>query len=495
MKQILALIRQNPFFSAVSVIGTAVSITFVMVIYMVYDIQTADLAPESRRSSMVYSSYGYSYRKSDHSNSNTGMSYRAVNAIFAELPGAELVTYLGPTYLRYCGDSPVRGMRRTVRQVDLNYWRVYDIPLVAGRLFSTEEFDACRDVVVIGEQLAREAFGSAEAAIGKNYFVNFRPKRIVGVTKDVSSLFTFAYGELWMPYSTRDSGLGSEGLRGDFEAVALVKPGVGREELKRQIEQSLARFNEILVEYELELPDLSTYTERQFFRNDTMSPAVTCIILGLILLIVPAINVSGLISSQMSRRMAELAVRKAYGASRSTLIEQSLARFNEILVEYELELPDLSTYTERQFFRNDTMSPAVTCIILGLILLIVPAINVSGLISSQMSRRMAELAVRKAYGASRSTLMVQLLRENLALAFAGALLGFLFSCIFLWLGKDWMLGDGAPGTNFDVSVWLFLRPAVFVAVLVVCLLFNLLSVFIPAWHATRRPIAEVLGGE
>mgnify|MGYP006970641967 FL=1 len=59
------------------------------------------------------------------------------------------------------------------------------------------------------------------------------------------------------------------------------------------------------------------------------------------------------------------------------------------------------------------MSPAVTCIILGLILLIVPAINVSGLISSQMSRRMAELAVRKAYGASRSTLMVQLLRENL----------------------------------------------------------------------------------
>ena len=213
-----------------------------------------------------------------------------------------------------------------------------------------------------------------------------------------------------MPYSTRDSGLGSEGLRGDFEAVALVKPGVGREELKRQI-------------------------------------------------------------------------------------EQSLARFNEILVEYELELPDLSTYTERQFFRNDTMSPAVTCIILGLILLIVPAINVSGLISSQMSRRMAELAVRKAYGASRSTLMVQLLRENLALAFAGALLGFLFSCIFLWLGKDWMLGDGAPGTNFDVSVWLFLRPAVFVAVLVVCLLFNLLSVFIPAWHANRRPIAEVLGGE
>ena len=108
---------------------------------------------------------------------------------------------------------------------------------------------------------------------------------------------------------------------------------------------------------------------------------------------------------------------------------------------------------------------------------------------------MSELAVRKSYGASRAVLMTQLLRENLVLAFVGTLLGFAFSCLFLWVGKDWMLGDGAPGANFDVSIWLFLRPTVFLAVLAVCLLFNLLSVFIPAWQATRRPIAEVLGGE
>ena len=136
-----------------------------------------------------------------------------------------------------------------------------------------------------------------------------------------------------------------------------------------------------------------------------------------------------------------------------------------------------------------------TCIILGLILLIVPAINVSGLISSQMSRRLSELAVRKAYGASRLTLMTQLLIENLLMAFIGALLGFLLSCLLLWLGKDWMLAGGYTDANFEVSIWLFLRPTVFLTVLGVCLLFNLLSVFIPAWNATRRPIAEVISGE
>ena len=93
MKQILTLIRQNPFFSVVSIIGTAVSIAFVMVVYMVYDIQTANIRPEIHRDRTVYSSYGYYYRRADHSDSNTGMSYRAAHAVFDGLPGAETVAY------------------------------------------------------------------------------------------------------------------------------------------------------------------------------------------------------------------------------------------------------------------------------------------------------------------------------------------------------------------------------------------------------------------
>ena len=326
IRQAFSLLRQNPFFSTVSIIGTAVSIAFVMVVYMVYDIQTANIRPESHRDRMVYSSYGYSYRKADHSNANTGMSYQAACRIFADLPGAELVTYMSYTTMEYCGVSPEKGQRCQNRRVDLNFWRLYDIRFVAGRPFDQQEFDACADVVVIAERLAREAFGSAEEALGKNYFVDFYPKRVVGVTEDVSSLFAFAYGEVWLPYYTQDPAWGSEGLRGGFEAMVLCEPGVSPAEMKLQIENSLDRLNASLTEYELTLPDLSTYTERQFFRDDFLNPMVTCIMLGLILLIVPAINVSGLISSQMSRRLSELAVRKAYGASRSTLVWQCFLR-------------------------------------------------------------------------------------------------------------------------------------------------------------------------
>ena len=203
IRQSFTLLRQNPFFSVVSIIGTAVSIAFAMVVYMVYDIQTANIRPESHRDRMVYSSYGYSYRKADHSNANTGMSYQAASRVFGDLPGAELVTYTSYVFMEYCGASPEKGNRYQKRHVDLNFWRLYDIRFVAGRPFDQQEFDACSDVVVIAERLAREAFGSAEEAIGKSYFVGFRPKRVVGVTEDVSSLFTFAYGEVWVPYYTK----------------------------------------------------------------------------------------------------------------------------------------------------------------------------------------------------------------------------------------------------------------------------------------------------
>ena len=55
MKQLLLqafnLIRQNPFYATISIIGTAVTIAFVMVVVMIYDFRTMDMAPESDRRS------------------------------------------------------------------------------------------------------------------------------------------------------------------------------------------------------------------------------------------------------------------------------------------------------------------------------------------------------------------------------------------------------------------------------------------------------------
>ena len=53
--------------------------------------------------------------------------------------------------------------------------------------------------------------------------------------------------------------------------------------------------------------------------------------------------------------------------------------------------------------------------IVVIILLLVPAVNLSGMTLSRMRRRMAEIGVRKAFGATGGELMRQVFFENLVL--------------------------------------------------------------------------------
>lgn len=58
-----------------------------------------------------------------------------------------------------------------------------------------------------------------------------------------------------------------------------------------------------------------------------------------------------------------------------------------------------------------------------LAVLIIPSLNLSGMISSRMNSRLPELGIRKAYGASNRQLLFQVMNENLLLTAAGSLIG------------------------------------------------------------------------
>lgn len=89
LSQALNLMRQNPFHTVISIVGTAVTIAFVMVVVMIYDFRTADMAPESDRTHMMYTGSGKTFRKLDHTNSNSGMGRKSFESLFLDLPGVK----------------------------------------------------------------------------------------------------------------------------------------------------------------------------------------------------------------------------------------------------------------------------------------------------------------------------------------------------------------------------------------------------------------------
>ena len=128
------------------------------------------------------------------------------------------------------------------------------------------------------------------------------------------------------------------------------------------------------------------------------------------------------------------------------------------------------------------------------ILLLVPAINLSSMTLSRMRRRMAEIGVRKAFGATGGELIRQIFFENLLLTlFAGVLgLALSYAATFLLNG---FLSTTAPmptSAGNALTPGMLLSPWAFLAAFGFCLLMNILSAGIPAWRASRMNITDAI---
>jgi putative ABC transport system permease protein len=126
-----------------------------------------------------------------------------------------------------------------------------------------------------------------------------------------------------------------------------------------------------------------------------------------------------------------------------------------------------------------------------LIILLVPAINLSGLTLTRMRRRLADLGLMRAFGATQGQMVRQVLTENLILTLIGGLLGLVFSYLAIGLCSSWLMqvhyGYDVATMNLSMFSW-----KIFGIALLLCLVLNLLSAYIPARRVAHTPIVESL---
>ncbi len=133
-----------------------------------------------------------------------------------------------------------------------------------------------------------------------------------------------------------------------------------------------------------------------------------------------------------------------------------------------------------------------------MVLLLVPALNLSGLIASRMEARLPEMGVRKTFGAWRTTLLGMVMWENLLLTLLGGILGLLLAWMALYLWRGWVFNilDSyamqLSAADVTVSGEMLFAPLVFACTLLLCIVLNVLSAFIPAWWSLRHPIVQSL---
>lgn len=417
-RQSFVLLLQNKLLSVIAILGTALAIAMIMCIVLIYQARTANYEPETRRDRVLSIKLSLARKIGDDGWNNGGMlSLRVIKDCFYPLRSAEAVSaVIAPQTRLASTPGGTSEIKCNVSHTDDAFWRIFEFRFLSGKPYGAE-FTSGEKKVVVSRTLARNIFGTDDV-VGRTLSLSFVDYVVCGVVADVSVLAENAYADAWVPYTTSESYESdySDGLLGSFSCYMLAPDVTQLDAVRSEAQRNVDRMNAAQKEFKLML----------FGGPDTPLMAIA-----------------------RSNPFEEPAVKQL----------------------------------------------VVTYIVVIVILLLVPAINLSGITLSRMRRRMEEIGVRRSFGASRGELLRQVLAENFVITLIGGVVGLLFSYIaILWL-RDWLLNtsmSGYYGVDTAVSAGMILSPVVFGAALLFCLLMNLLSAGIPAWRVSRTNIVNAL---
>ena len=258
--------------------------------------------------------------------------------------------------------------------------------------------------------------------MGKEFLLAHAPYRVCGVVKDVSTLAETAYAQVWIPYTSTDqvNNTWENGVMGDMSCTILAHDRSDFPAIREEAGRRLDEFNKVIGE--------NGY--RIINRN------------------------------------------RPYDQEKNALTAGANVE------------PDVTAARRTRF-------------IIFLILLIVPAINLSSMTQSRLRRRVAEIGVRRAFGCTRMELLGQILGENFIVTLLAGVLGLIISLLFAFLlgdtlfVQDWTTALNPPVVDASILI----HASTFGWALLFCFVLNLLSTGIPAWRASRMNIVEAINGK
>lgn len=421
--QAWAQMRQQPVMSIITIAGTALAIFLIMLVVMLQQMKVAPFSPESNRDRFLHvHSMSITTPAWGGGDSNGPMSVQTAKDCFQSLQTPEAVTiYVGFPFPRPAALPGHPSVSADVRETDDVFFRVFDFRFIAGKPYDKATFDAGIPVAVITESIARSVFGRTDVA-GQEFLLSHVLYKVCGVVRDVSTLATAAYGQIWIPYTTGNMYTNNwcEDLMGEMSCTILAKDRSDFPAIRSEVNRRALIVNSRLKSQGWKL----IYRNRPYDQEKQ------------------AINFAANIE------------------------------------------PDLAADRRERF-------------VIYLILLLVPAINLSSMTQSRLRRRVSEIGVRRAFGSTRSEIIGQLFAENMMVTLVAGALGFLLSVAAAFLCTHLIFAQDASATLHtpQVDASILIHFSTFLWALLFCFLLNLLSTCIPAWRASKVNIVQAINGK
>lgn len=414
--QILYDLRHQPVISGVTLIGTALTIFLIMIVVMIQQIPVLPFAPESNRPRLLLGCNMHLESLNDNGVRCAGLSFNAAKKLYENLKGVESVSY----FQQYAQKEDIKGPTGKLflangRKTDADFFKIFDHTLLKGRFYTPEEADAMENVAVVAETTAYKLFGDIDP-IGQTFQYGFKPYRVVGVIKDNSPLATLGSGDVFIPTSQNDGDMSFEEYRGNTSVALLAEPGVDFGSIRNQVKARYAALST-----ELEESGWKAIYHESPYDIETVSFAL--------------------------------------GGINTT--------------------PDMESVRKSRF-------------LIFMLLLLVPAINLSSMLHSRMRRRISEIGVRRAFGCTRSRIILDIISENFLITLAGGILG-LFLGIIVGINYSALYDTGRNiGEGGTPALSMMFNWTILLTALAVCFVLNIISAAVPAWQASRVNVVDAI---
>ncbi|SFH04840.1 ABC transporter permease [Pontibacter chinhatensis] len=399
------VLLRRKFFTFISLFGISFTLMVLVVATSLFDHTFGPQMPERETDKLLFVNMMREEIQEGHSRSGP-LSYHFLDRHVRTLQTPEKVS-INSMFFQVNSYINNRKLALDIKYTDQEFWDILDFNFVEGAAFGQQDVKSANRVAVINENTRKSYFGDAQA-LGQYIEVDQVKYKVVGVVEDVPVLRLHSYADVWVPISLKSQDFNKPGLHGTYFATIKAAKASDIPQIKKE-------YDTMMAEVERQRPEKGVTLHSY---PDTFLESVTRTFLG---------------------NGKETGVGIVYGLLAG----------------------------------------------LALLFMLLPAINLVNINISRIMERSSEIGVRKAFGASSSTIIGQFLVENVFLTLLGGLLGFVLSALVLWLIND---------SGIIVYADLSLNLRIFGVGLLLCLVFGLVSGVYPAFKMSRLQAVEALRG-
>jgi putative ABC transport system permease protein len=322
------VLQRRKFFTAISLFGISFTLAVLMVVTALVDTLLYP-APAGSRLDRTLIASRVTLTGPLQTTSWSGASYWFLDTYFKSLQSAELVSISSMPKTLF---HPLSSQRVTLiyKYTDANFWPICEMEFTEGGPYSEAQVANADLVAVVTDRTALQLFGH-EPAVGKTIESGGSMYRVTGVVREShADIFTLA-ADVYLPVTTGRFDLTKQEYTGSFIALVTAPAGTDLGILKDETAATLAR---------IQSPHPDRWSVVTCSLGDHLDLLVTewlgddqgdngrRIVLGLIsvlmflFMLLPTINLITINTSRILERSSEIGVRKAFGATPTTLVGQ-----------------------------------------------------------------------------------------------------------------------------------------------------------------------------